>query len=59
LGTIEGLDLRTLVDRQHHGVGRRIDIQADDGREPLGEGRVVGELEVPPAVRAEAVVFCF
>jgi hypothetical protein len=35
-------------------MGRRIDIQADDIRELLGEGRVVRELEVPPAVRAEA-----
>jgi hypothetical protein len=36
-------------------MGRRIDIQADDGGEFLREGRVVRELEVPPAVRAEAV----
>src|SRR3546814_2864012 len=54
LGAVERLDLALLVDRQHHGVGRRIDIQADDGRELLGEGRVVRQLEVPPEVRAEA-----
>ena len=45
LGAVERLDLRLLVDRQHHGVGRRVDIQADDVDELLGEGRVVGELE--------------
>lgn len=55
LGSVEGLDLRLLVDRQHHGMGQRIDIQANDGRQLLGEGRVVGELEVPPAMRAETV----
>ena len=40
---------------QHHGMGRRIDIQADDICELLGEGGIIGELEVPPAVRAEAM----
>lgn len=55
LGSVEGLDLRLVVDRQHHGMSRRIDIQANDGRQLLGEGRVVGELEVPPAMRAETV----
>ena len=38
-------------------MGWRIEIQADDIDELLGEGRVVRELEVPPAVRAEAVGF--
>ena len=57
LGAVECLDLRLLVDRQHHRMGRWIDIQADDIGELLGEGRVVRELEVPPAVRAEAVGF--
>ncbi len=55
LGAIERLDLRLLVDRQHHRMGRRIDIEPDDVGELLGEGRVVGEFEVSPAVRAEAV----
>ena len=36
-------------------MGRRIDIQADDICELLGEGGIIGELEVPPAVRAEAM----
>jgi len=55
LSAVEGLDLRLLVDRKHHGMGRRIDVQADDVREFLSEGRVVRQLELPPAVRAEAV----
>ena len=28
LGSIEGLDLRLLVDRQHHGMGRRVHVEA-------------------------------
>ena len=30
LGPVQGLDLRLLVDAQHHGVGRRVEVQADD-----------------------------
>ena len=30
LGAVERLDLALLVDRQHDGMGRRIDVQADD-----------------------------
>ena len=30
LGTIEGLNLALLVDRQHNGVGRRVNIEPDD-----------------------------
>lgn len=33
LDAAERLDLRLLVDRQHHRMGRRIDIQADDIRQ--------------------------
>ena len=55
LGAVESLDLRLLINRQHHGMGRRVDIQADDIRELLGKGGIIGELEVPPAVRAEAM----
>jgi hypothetical protein len=36
-------------------MGRRIDVQADNVRELLGEGRVVRELDVLPAVRAETM----
>ena len=55
LGAVERLDLRLLVDRQHHRMSRRIDIQANDIGEFLGECRVVRQLEAPPAVRAETV----
>ena len=55
LGAVERLDLALLVDRQHDGMGRRIDIEADDVVELLGEGRVVGQLEGAPAMRREAV----
>ena len=44
-----------FIDPQHHGMGRRIDIEADDIVELLGECRVVGELEAPPAMRSEAM----
>src|SRR5438046_929577 len=30
LGAIERLYLRLLVDREHDGVGRRVDVKADD-----------------------------
>jgi len=38
LGAVKCLDLRPLVDRQHHGMGRQIDIQGDDLGEFLCEG---------------------
>ena len=37
LGAIERLDLTFLVDRQHHGVCRGIDIEADDVGQLGGE----------------------
>ena len=55
LGAVERLDLALLVDRQHDGVGRRIDVEADDVAELLDERRVVRQLEAAPAVRREAV----
>jgi hypothetical protein len=30
LGAVERLDLALFVEREHHGVGRRIDIEPDD-----------------------------
>lgn len=55
LGAVERLDLALLVDRQHDGVGRRIDIEADDVAQLVDEFRIVGELELPPAVGREAM----
>jgi len=55
LGAVERLDLALLVDGQHDGVGRRIDIEADDVAQLVDELRVIGELELPPAVGLKAV----
>jgi hypothetical protein len=55
LGTVERLDLRLLVDREHNGMGRRIEVEPDDVPELGGKGRVVRQLEAPYAVRLEAV----
>ena len=55
LGAVERLDLRLLVERQYHRMGWRIDIEADDLGELLGEGRVVRQLEAAPAMWTEAV----
>jgi len=55
LGAVECLDLAFLVDGQHDGVGRRIDIEADDIVQLVDELRIIGELELPPAVRLQPV----
>lgn len=55
LGAVERLDLALLVNRQHDGMGRRIDIETDDVAQLVDELRIVGELELSPAVRCEAV----
>jgi hypothetical protein len=54
LGSIERLDLRLLVDQQHHRMLRRVDIEPNHALDLLGEGRIVRELELPPAMRHEA-----
>ena len=46
---------RLLVDREHDGVRRRVDVQPDDGAQLLGEARVVGELEGSHPVRLQPV----
>ena len=55
LGAIKRLNLRLLIDAQHHGMRRWVDIEPDDVVELLGKGRIGGELEAPPAVRREAM----
>ena len=55
LGAVERLDLALFVDRQHDGMGGRIDVEAHDIAELLGELRVVGELERLHPVRRQAV----
>jgi hypothetical protein len=51
LGAVQGLDLRLLIDTEDHGVGGRIDIQADDVADLGGELRIVGKLEGADPVR--------
>ena len=57
LGAIERLDLGFLVDREHHGVGWRMHVEADNVLDHFGEGGVGGTLEGAQAVRLEAVLF--
>ncbi len=45
LGAIEGLDLGFLVDTQHKGLVRRIEVEAHDVSDLVDEQRVRGELE--------------
>jgi hypothetical protein len=40
LRALEGLNLRLLVDREHHRIGRRIRIQADDIADFVHELRI-------------------
>src|SRR5215469_16736005 len=55
LGAVERLDLRFLVDRQHHRVRRRIDVEPDDVIELGGELRIARQLELPHPMRLEPV----
>ena len=55
LGAVERLNLALLVDRQHHGMGRRVHVEADDVLDLRGEGGVVGLLEGADAVGLEAM----
>ena len=55
LGSVEGLDLAFLVERQDDRVGGRRDIKADDVAELVDELRIIGKLELPNAVRLEAM----
>jgi hypothetical protein len=56
LRPIERLNLRLFVDRQHHRVRRRMDIEPDHVLGLLGEGWIVGQLELPEPVRRDAVL---
>jgi hypothetical protein len=47
LGSVERLDLRLLIDAEDDGVGRRVDVEADDVLHLVGERRIVGQLERP------------
>jgi len=55
LGSVERLDLALFVDAEHDGVHRRIDVEPDDVAQLAGEVRVLGQLELPDAMRLEPV----
>jgi hypothetical protein len=56
LGSVERLDLALLVNRKDHSVRRRIDVEADNVLELLGEfGSFVRQFERPDAMRGEQV----
>ena len=55
LGAVERLDLALLVDRQHHRMGRRIDIEPDDVGQLGGELGVARALEGAQPVRLQSV----
>src|SRR5471032_142100 len=46
LGSIERLDLGLFVDREHDGMGGRIDIEPDNIAQLVDELRIAGELEL-------------
>ena len=54
-GPLQRLDLALLVDGQHHRVGGRVHVQADDILDLGGEGGIARALERAQAVRLEAV----
>ena len=55
LGAVERLDLALLVDRQHHRMGRRIDIEPDDVGQLGGKLGVARALEGAQSVRLQFV----
>jgi hypothetical protein len=55
LGPVEGLDLGLLVDRQHHGMRRRVEIEPDHVPELGGERWIFGQLEAAHPMRLEPV----
>jgi len=55
LGAIEGLDLALFINRQHDGMGRRIDIEPDDVSELVGEAWIARALEGAQPMRRQFV----
>ena len=55
LGAVERLDLAFLIDGQHDGVGRWIDVKPNDIAQFADEVRIVRELELPIAVRLQTM----
>ena len=55
LGAVERLDLALLIHRKHHGMGRRIDVEADNVARLGREVGIVGQLELADTVRLQPV----
>jgi hypothetical protein len=55
LGAIERLDLALFVEREHHGVGRWIDIKPDNIGQLGGKARIAQTLEGADAVGLQLV----
>jgi hypothetical protein len=55
LGAVECLDLALFVEREHHGMRRRIDIEADDIGQLGREAGIARALEGPQAMRLQVV----
>ena len=53
LGSVQSLDLALLVDAEHHGLVRRVQIESDDVADLLHEERIGGELEVVLSMRLQ------
>ena len=57
LGAIQRLDLAFFIDRQHHGMGRRIDIEPDDVGELVGKAGIARALEgAQPALSTSSLM---
>ena len=57
LCSVKRLDLALLVEGQHDGVRRRSDIEPDNIVELVGKPGVIRQLELPIAMRLQAVRF--
>jgi hypothetical protein len=55
LGAVECLDLAFLVDRQHHRMSRRIEVEPDDVGQLGGKARIARALEGAQPVRLQLV----
>ena len=55
LSAVKCLDLAFFVDRQHDGVGWRIDIETNDITQFIDEVRIARELELSKAVRLQTM----
>ena len=55
LGAVERLDLRLLINAEHHRVRRRVDVEPDDVAQLGDEFRIARELELPHPMRLEPV----